>query len=187
MLCWAIWEARNQKLWKNITSTPRTIVEGARSLWRNWVEAQNLQPSSAQPHPAQDGNFIAALCTPWKGKLLVKEAEALGVREALSWIKQLNYTHVEVEMDAANVLHEINHPQGFSPVNVLIHDVKEIARSANLLSGNMGSLLQLLPLQDIQDIIDVSVEIVAPVEKSELDRYLEQPCYEMKFYQYWTC
>nr|GMC64734.1 uncharacterized protein LOC109164833 [Ipomoea batatas] len=165
MLCWAIWEARNQKLWKNITSTPHTIVEGARSLWRNWVEAQNLQPSSAQPHPAQvcrwknpqsgwikanvdaaldgnrnwmglgcvlrdeDGNFIAALCTPWKGKLLAKEAEALGVREALSWIKQLNYTHVEVEMDAANVLHEINHPQGFSPVKVLIHDVKEIARS----------------------------------------------------------
>nr|GLL30188.1 zinc finger BED domain-containing protein RICESLEEPER 2-like [Ipomoea trifida] len=30
---------------------------------------------------------------------------------------------------------------------------------------------------------DVSDEIVTPVEKSELDRYLEQPCYEMKFYQ----
>nr|GMD35858.1 zinc finger BED domain-containing protein RICESLEEPER 2-like [Ipomoea batatas] len=34
-----------------------------------------------------------------------------------------------------------------------------------------------------KDVLDVSDEIVEPVEISKLDRYLEQPCYEMKFYQ----
>nr|GME14002.1 zinc finger BED domain-containing protein RICESLEEPER 2-like [Ipomoea batatas] len=33
------------------------------------------------------------------------------------------------------------------------------------------------------DVLDVSDEIVEPVEISELDHYLEQQCYEMKFYQ----
>nr|GMD72725.1 putative RNA-directed DNA polymerase [Ipomoea batatas] len=27
MLCWALWEARNHKIWNNITLTPRAIVE----------------------------------------------------------------------------------------------------------------------------------------------------------------
>lgn len=52
----------------------------------------------------ENGKFIAAKCTPWKGNFLAKEAEVLGVRDALNWIKHMNYTHVEVEMDAANVL-----------------------------------------------------------------------------------
>ncbi|XP_031106259.1 zinc finger BED domain-containing protein RICESLEEPER 2-like [Ipomoea triloba] len=38
------------------------------------------------------------------------------------------------------------------------------------------------PTRFFNDILDVSDEIVAPVEKSELDHYSEQPCYEMKFY-----
>nr|GMC46304.1 zinc finger BED domain-containing protein RICESLEEPER 2-like [Ipomoea batatas] len=39
------------------------------------------------------------------------------------------------------------------------------------------------PKRLFDDVLDVSDEIVEPVEISELDRYLEQPCYEMKFYQ----
>lgn len=165
MLCWALWEARNQKIWNNINLTPRAIVEGARSLWTSWSEAQVQPPKSSQPSfdrqckwkkpqsgwikanvdaslktsmnrmgfgcvlRDENGSFIAAKCTPWKGNFQVKEAEAIGVREALSWIKQLGYSYVEVEMDAANVLQEINHPFMFSPSSILIHDIKEIARS----------------------------------------------------------
>nr|GMD63795.1 protein BOBBER 1-like [Ipomoea batatas] len=32
MLCWALWEARNHKIWNNITLTPRAIVEGERRV-----------------------------------------------------------------------------------------------------------------------------------------------------------
>nr|GMD63796.1 uncharacterized protein LOC109155163 [Ipomoea batatas]GMD68708.1 uncharacterized protein LOC109155163 [Ipomoea batatas]GME20595.1 uncharacterized protein LOC109155163 [Ipomoea batatas] len=77
----------------------------------------------------ENGSFIAAKCIPWKGNFQVKEAEVIGVRETLSWIKQMDYSHVEVEMDATNVLQEITHPLMFSTTSILIQNIKEIVRS----------------------------------------------------------
>nr|GMD64530.1 hypothetical protein DM860_006244 [Ipomoea batatas] len=47
------------------------------TFWRNWDGLKRMRMV-----------IIAALCTPWKGKLLGSRS----FREALSWIKQLNYT-----------------------------------------------------------------------------------------------
>lgn len=43
------------------------------------------------------GKFVGAKCFLWKGKQLVKEAEALGIQEALRWVKSLGIERVLVE------------------------------------------------------------------------------------------
>nr|GMD57130.1 zinc finger BED domain-containing protein RICESLEEPER 2-like [Ipomoea batatas] len=56
--------------------------------------------------------------------------------------------------------------------------------SSNIMHSRVESqVAKKYPKRLFDEVLDVSDEIVEPVEISELDRYLEQPCYEMKFYQ----
>lgn len=41
MLCWSIWNARNDNLWNNHPTGPRAIMENARLLLERWREVQN--------------------------------------------------------------------------------------------------------------------------------------------------
>ena len=57
------------------------------------------------------------------GLFTVREAEALGIREVLSWVKQKRWSHVVVEMDALQVyLALTNHQQDLSPFGLIISD-----------------------------------------------------------------
>lgn len=51
MLCWSIWNAKNDKLWNNMYANPWAITEKARSLLENWREAQAGKKQST--HDAQ--------------------------------------------------------------------------------------------------------------------------------------
>nr|GMC46892.1 uncharacterized protein LOC109176682 [Ipomoea batatas] len=42
-ICWKIWEAQNQKLWRNIRTDPRTTTEDAISFLHAW---RNIHPDS---------------------------------------------------------------------------------------------------------------------------------------------
>nr|GMD07752.1 Polynucleotidyl transferase, Ribonuclease H fold [Ipomoea batatas]GMD09264.1 Polynucleotidyl transferase, Ribonuclease H fold [Ipomoea batatas]GME05095.1 Polynucleotidyl transferase, Ribonuclease H fold [Ipomoea batatas] len=42
-ICWKIWEARNQKLWRNLRTNSRTITEDAISFLHAW---RNIHPDS---------------------------------------------------------------------------------------------------------------------------------------------
>nr|GMD27960.1 Polynucleotidyl transferase, Ribonuclease H fold [Ipomoea batatas] len=42
-ICWKIWEARNQKLWRNLRTDSRTITEYAISFLHAW---RNIHPDS---------------------------------------------------------------------------------------------------------------------------------------------
>ena len=53
-----------------------------------------------------------------------REAEATGVRQVLSWLKNHNYDNVIVEMDAKQVLDNIKGPSGSSAFNTIIDDCK---------------------------------------------------------------
>nr|GMD47398.1 hypothetical protein Iba_chr10eCG12570 [Ipomoea batatas] len=66
---------RNEKLWLNRSPNPHITFQRAMCLLDDWRQAQ--------PPRNHVGEFVAAKCIPWKGKELVKEAEALGIREAL--------------------------------------------------------------------------------------------------------
>lgn len=54
-----------------------------------------------------NGNFIAAKGLTLNGLYTPKEAEAIGVREALCWLKQLKLDHVIIEMDALQLFRGI--------------------------------------------------------------------------------
>lgn len=136
MICWSIWGARNAKLWDNTSTSPRVIVEGAKTFLYNWRDAMkeiknqtqysaDLQVRWKKPPVGwvklnvdatfnretksmglgcvlrdAEGNFVSARSLQWKGLFLVKEAEALGIRDALSWVKGMGFEAIVVEMDA---------------------------------------------------------------------------------------
>ena len=56
------------------------------------------------------GAFIAAKCQRFPGLFRPREAEALVVREALSWIKNLQLSKIIVEIDCLNVYFALTNP-----------------------------------------------------------------------------
>ena len=56
-------------------------------------------------------------------------AEAMGCRDALSWLKNQNYSRVILELDAQQVVHALNGSNiDLSYFGVLIGDCKSIAK-----------------------------------------------------------
>lgn len=74
-----------------------------------------------------DGLFVAARAVPVRGTYLLKEAEALSVREALSWLKAMEIDNVDVEMDAQQVYHAIHGDHLNSSFGSIVGDIKEAA------------------------------------------------------------
>ena len=76
------------------------------------------------------GSFIAAKATTVNLQVQPHEAEAVGVREALSWIKHDNRLNIIVEMDAKIVYDALcTSPISNSPFGMIIEDCKEMAAS----------------------------------------------------------
>lgn len=75
-----------------------------------------------------NGNFIAAQGIPWKGVYSSKEAEAISVREALSWLKYRRMDNVQLEMDALQVYQNINSSSLSTHFDLLMNDIRELAK-----------------------------------------------------------
>ena len=62
--------------------------------------------------------------------LAPKEAEIMGVREALSWLQQMQMTKVLVEMDSQVVFNALNRTStASSPFAMLVKDCQNLANS----------------------------------------------------------
>ena len=76
------------------------------------------------------GDFIAAKSNSLPGRFDPREAEALGVKEALSWLKKFHFKSVMLEMDSLlvfNALHDkFDYPNGFGSI---IADCRALAQS----------------------------------------------------------
>lgn len=97
------------------------------------------------------GGFVAAKCQSFSGLFRPREAEALAIREALSWIKNLQLSKVIVETDCLNVYSALV-SQDYSPngFGLIIADCQALAklvgevrfsfvrRSANVTAHNMA-------------------------------------------------
>lgn len=72
------------------------------------------------------GKFVAACSVPWEGNYQVVEAEAMAIREALSWLKLKEMDKVQVETNALQLYQEIQFVLNllFFP-NVIFNDTKE--------------------------------------------------------------
>ena len=55
-----------------------------------------------------------------------REAKAIGVREALSWLKDHNFNNIIIEMDAKQVFDSIKGPSGSSAFHAIIDDCKTL-------------------------------------------------------------
>ena len=65
MVIWSLWQSRNSLVWRNVHESTSHIISRARTFYSSWMEAQAIV-SSFDP----------------------KLAEALGIWEALSWLRQ---------------------------------------------------------------------------------------------------
>ena len=76
------------------------------------------------------GEFISAMAVPIPLNLTPKEAELMGVREALSWLKHMQMTKVLVEMDSHVVFNALNRiSPASSPFAMLVKDCQNLANN----------------------------------------------------------
>nr|GMD88427.1 uncharacterized protein LOC109155154 [Ipomoea batatas] len=74
-----------------------------------------------------NGRFVAAREQMWQGLYNAKEAEAIAVREALSWIKELNIDYVQVETDALLVIQGLQKNSCVSSFDLILEDIHKLA------------------------------------------------------------
>nr|GMD81077.1 uncharacterized protein LOC109164833 [Ipomoea batatas] len=77
----------------------------------------------------EHGDFIAAVSLPWPGMYSVKEAEAIAVREALSWLKDKSISHCQVETDALQITQSLQSTSLDSQFDLILLDVKDLLSS----------------------------------------------------------
>lgn len=58
------------------------------------------------------GQFIAAKGAYWMGSFTSREAEAVAIRETLSWLKSHNFDNIHVETDSLQVVQGLNSTKG---------------------------------------------------------------------------
>ncbi|XP_031122526.1 uncharacterized protein LOC116025437 [Ipomoea triloba] len=78
-----------------------------------------------------EGNFLATKNVRITGSNTVREAEAICLREALSWLKDTGMGAADVEMDSQLVFHAISYTSFYSTFGLLVDDIKELASSIN--------------------------------------------------------
>uniref|UniRef100_A0A803P349 Reverse transcriptase zinc-binding domain-containing protein n=1 Tax=Cannabis sativa TaxID=3483 RepID=A0A803P349_CANSA len=138
VLCWAIWSARNDLLWKGRVRSVKDVVDFAQSSLVQFLQAQGknnlpamspLKPSDGSvvwTKPTEgiklnvdaaifdhdfkhgfgcvirntEGELVAVFSGVKQGKVAPEIAEIMGIREALSWLKNRSYSHAAVETDS---------------------------------------------------------------------------------------
>ncbi|XP_062076043.1 uncharacterized protein LOC133780188 [Humulus lupulus] len=139
MVSWALWQVRNEKVWKNTSRSVKEVITLARGNFDQWRTAQDktfipslylLHPGEGAEHWSAPGgnkikinvdaavfpdlhkfgygwvvrdasaNLISAHTASKVGSIDPTLAEAIGVREVLSWIKATELTNVVVETDS---------------------------------------------------------------------------------------
>ncbi|KAF4375200.1 hypothetical protein G4B88_029598 [Cannabis sativa] len=136
MLCWAIWSARNDLLWKQRVRSVKDVVTFSDSSVDQWLKAQGKDIPLLSPLKDGDGSelwvksfsgiklnvdaaifdhsskhgfgcvvrnsngeLVAAFAGVKHGKVSPDLAEIMGIREALSWLKNHAYKQAIVETD----------------------------------------------------------------------------------------
>lgn len=79
---------------------------------------------------SSEGGFLAARCAGMTGNFEARETEALGIREAFSWLKELQFLCVIIEMDYLQVFRTLvetfSSPNGFG---LIIEDCRSLTKS----------------------------------------------------------
>ncbi|KAH9705863.1 putative reverse transcriptase/RNA-dependent DNA polymerase [Citrus sinensis] len=163
MVCWRIWVQRNDKVWNSRCGQVYQILNSAGHLlhqWQYWRKQLLFDDAvgSSLSHGASkisfgcvvrnfEGTFLAAKCDCFAGSFGAREAEALGVREALSWLKCLHLPRVIIEVDYLQVFkaltENLSSPNGFGLIieecRFLAHELGEVQFSFVRRSANVAA------------------------------------------------
>nr|GMD46977.1 uncharacterized protein LOC109155085 [Ipomoea batatas]GMD46978.1 uncharacterized protein LOC109155085 [Ipomoea batatas] len=69
------------------------------------------------------GSFVAACGLRWRGIYNAKEAEAIAIRESLSWLKSNNFDNINVETDSLLVVQGLKSTLGDSSFHLILADM----------------------------------------------------------------
>uniref|UniRef100_A0A803NFH1 Reverse transcriptase domain-containing protein n=1 Tax=Cannabis sativa TaxID=3483 RepID=A0A803NFH1_CANSA len=170
-VCWALWNARNDKVWQGKSVGADGIVSSAKNFLNHWQNAQKtviettfsgLIPGDAAEHwfapidgrvkvnvdaalfsnphhvgiglVARDSRgFLIEGCTKtFQGNFPPATAEAMGIREALSWIKTRQWTNVDIESDCLTVIQALRSPiEMISMFGQIVKASKDMLKDSN--------------------------------------------------------
>ncbi|KAL8489170.1 hypothetical protein ACS0TY_025170 [Phlomoides rotata] len=194
MIIWRMWNDRNNRVWAGGLTVPRVAVSLARKYHSDWVESRGLLVPSQRLRPVcgawhrppmgylklnVDGAFYTD--TREMGFGLVShsarlyssdEGEAIGLFEALNWIKDLGLKDVVIEMDAKLVVDAFNvvHGDSISVFEDIIDACKCIfkshpfckvvwvGRQANFIAHHLAKVARNFPSPFIWDELPFDVE-----------------------------
>ncbi|XP_062100071.1 uncharacterized protein LOC133805941 [Humulus lupulus] len=104
MLCWALWKCRNDLVWNKKGIEAAEVVALSRTVLNQWSCAQDktfdLSLGFVTQEDGSNGQLIEAIARNARGSVSPEVAEAIGIKEALSWIKSNRWCNVEVEFDS---------------------------------------------------------------------------------------
>ncbi|XP_019158357.1 PREDICTED: uncharacterized protein LOC109155085 [Ipomoea nil] len=72
------------------------------------------------------GCFVAARGAKWRGTYMAKEAEAMAIRESLTWLKYVTLNKVVIEFDSLQVVQNYHSTSGNSYFHVILGDIKNL-------------------------------------------------------------
>ncbi|XP_074352984.1 uncharacterized protein LOC141692144 [Apium graveolens] len=120
MVCWSLWRRRNKWVWIKANGSAFGVVSAAKHLLSDWRQAQMMskgeehvtatrhweKPNAGCGAVVRDaqGQFRAAMNKKVAGKWSPREAEAIGFKEALSWIVNLRCENCVFETDSKTLV-----------------------------------------------------------------------------------
>ncbi|XP_074363934.1 uncharacterized protein LOC141704624 [Apium graveolens] len=124
IICWAIWKARNDKVWRNVNSSVNVVVSSALQYLMQWKNAQSRDYKAVSQSiregdgavfwvkpqgetikgvgiVARDsaGELVQAKSRLYQGNVAPELAEIIAIKEALSWVKERAWNMVVIESD----------------------------------------------------------------------------------------
>lgn len=82
----------------------------------------------------EDGRFLAAKEVPRPGLTRADEAEVMGMKEALKWLKEINIDGVQIETYCIKTVNNMNNNSSLSYFDLLLNDVRQLAKGFSMLS-----------------------------------------------------
>ncbi|KAL8146995.1 hypothetical protein AgCh_004640 [Apium graveolens] len=152
-LCWAIWNARNQFVWDNKKSSVDGVLTSMRQYLAEYSRAQKFstqalyqfiehgdgaqvwfRPKNWCSQARNDkGEVIYGRSESYQGNVRAEFAEAMAVKEALSWCKLNKWQETVIESDCLSVVQAVRSSIKMrSPFGHIIRECREILKEFNI-------------------------------------------------------
>ncbi|XVE87529.1 hypothetical protein DITRI_Ditri18aG0125100 [Diplodiscus trichospermus] len=140
MILWCLWKKRNEMLWNNTNMSVENVIFMALSMLNDWLIAKNIgqRATITDVHEVSDigwnakEGFVACRIMTQVGVVSPKEAEVLGLAEAIRWTPCMGWLNVVFETNAKNVVDSIPAKrQDVTEYGMLISSCKELLNHVN--------------------------------------------------------